>query len=133
MNNINIKTIFDAIPTEMVADKYNVFQKSKQKNLIYIIIGYKSVETNQYLVTYYILRTPKGGKAPTENVFWETKSFYKKTEVMTFIYDFLDKFSDHGRAVNTLAPKSKILNFEIFIEEVTLWIQKIIDIFGNAK
>lgn len=124
---INIKILFDAVPIEFVSDKSGFYQKSTKKNLYYIITGYQNVLTNEYFVSYYILQKNKGNSINSIKIkFSETKVFNCRLRVMTFIYNFLEKFSIHGRIVNSMKSNSKIINEELFFEETTDWVKKIL-------
>jgi hypothetical protein len=125
-----IETIFDAVPDRLLSNKNQLFQKSRQRNLFYIILGYKSLVTNEYFVNYYVLcKTKSSQKINIIKKKHGLKVFKSKTKVMEFIYDFLDNFSHHERILNTFSTPSKTLHYDIMVEDITAWVEKIISIF----
>ena len=135
-NTHGIKTIFDAVPDRLVSDQTGLYQKSSKKNLYYIIIGYQSLLTNEYFVNYYILNNKPASSKKFCREQVKTKKhglevFQTKTQVMEFIYNFLESFSEHERILNTFSPKPKTMSFDLFIEDVAEWVKKIILIFGE--
>lgn len=132
LKGLHLDVMFGAIPKHLVADVSKKFNKRKTKNLFYVIFGVFLKESNQYIIFTSVF---KSSKKKIDNqwfseVMVDSAVFEEKQDVLNYLYDFIDNFSEHERLLNEeivqmgMMPASEV--FEYLLE----WNQGIFEYFN---
>lgn len=132
LKGLHLDVMFGAIPKHLVSDVSKKFNKRKTKNLFYVIFGVFLKESNQYIIFTSVF---KSSKKKIENqwfseVMVDSAVFEEKQDVLNYLYDFIDNFSEHERLLNEeivqmgMMPASEV--FEYLLE----WNQGIFEYFN---
>lgn len=134
IKKLNIEVMFGAVPKYLIGDISKKYNKRKTKNLFYIIFGIYLKETNRYIIFSSLFKTLK--KKNTEgNWFLQTvvdsTVFNEKQEVLDYIYNFIDDFTEHERIINEEIMQIGVLPAEQVFEYLVLWNKGIFDYFNS--
>ena len=134
LKHLNIDVMFGAIPKYLVGDVSKKYNKRKTKNLFYIIFGIFLKETNKYIIFSSIFKSSK--KQNYDNnlftqVMSDTAIFDDKQEVLNYLYDFINDFTEHERIINEEIMQIGMMPAIEAFEYLLIWNKGIFDYFND--
>lgn len=132
LKGLHLDVMFGAIPKHLVSDESKKFNKRKTKNLFYIIFGVFLKESNQYIIFTSVF---KSSKKKIDNqwfseVMVDSAVFEEKQDVLNYLYDFIDNFSEHERLLNEEIVQMGMMPATEVFEYLLQWNQGIFEYFN---
>jgi hypothetical protein len=123
LKGLHLDVMFAALPKNLVADTSKKFSKRKTKNLFYIIYGVWLKESNQYVIFLSIFQSlKKSSKGPLyKEVLVDSVVYEDKREVLNYIYDFINNFSEHDRLINEEIMQLGVMKAEDAFTYLLAW------------
>jgi hypothetical protein len=134
LKGLHLDVMFAAIPKNLVADTSKNFSKRKTKNLFYIIFGVWLKESNQYVIfssVFQSLKKSSEGQLYKE-VLVDSAVYEDKQEVLDYIYDFINNFSDHDRLINEEIMQLGIMKAEDAFTYLLTWNSSVFGYFNEV-
>lgn len=132
LKGLHLDVMFGAIPKHLVSDVSKKFSKRKTKNLFYVIFGVFLKESNQYIIFTSVF---KSSKKKIDNqwfseVMVDSAVFEEKQDVLNYLYDFIDNFSEHERLLNEEIVQMGMMPATEVFEYLLQWNQGIFEYFN---
>lgn len=123
LKGLHLDVMFAAIPKNLVADTSKNFSKRKTKNLFYIIFGVWLKESNQYVIFSSIFQSLKKSSEGQlyKEILVDSIVFDDKQEVLNYIYDFINNFSEHDRLINEEIMQLGVMKAEDAFTYLLAW------------
>lgn len=134
LSDLNIELMFGAVPDNLIADISKKFNKTKIKNLFYIIFGLYAKEYNKYIVFSTILKSLK--KIDSNKNLFKTLDinsvvFKNEQEVTDYLYKFLENFENHNRILNQDIQQMGMMPATEVFKYIVGWNQQVFDYYNE--
>lgn len=134
LNKLDLEIMFAANCKEFVSKISKKFSKRKNKNLFYIIFGVYLKQTKQYIVFTSIFKK-SNKKFEHGNLFEEVSVdsivYDEKQDVLNYLYDFINSFTQHERIINEEILHLSIIPANEAFKYLVTWNQIIFNYFNE--